>query len=364
MNKIIVVSIDNILDTCEHYRGELFDFEDYDVLDVPGDQLATVQDQVLSYEKSMVIVRATNGRHSQDLNLSMFDAVVVFDSEAIDTNSDTYLQTMRSDFNNCNIRVVCNGYHKKYNHNKNLIYLYPFWLCNISRCNTYQPTNSINSYHRMFDALLGGWKNSRQIVFNKLQENNLLDLCFINYTTRPESAFSEVETIYRTPELDLLEEQCLLPLINNSSGFNSLKNIGIQNFPRASNVVPWKIYERSLYSIVTETVEENYDFFSEKTAKCLYAQRLFVFFGGQGQLADLQNMGFQTFGSVIDESFDHIEDLYQRFSSAMDQVIWLSKQDHNLVYKKIQPVLIHNQNHLCNRHHFIQPLKQWLDNCC
>jgi hypothetical protein len=43
---------------------------------------------------------------------------------------------------------------------------------------------------------------------------------------------------------------------------------------------------------------------TEKTAKPIWAKRLFVMFGTPGFLKKLHELGFKTFDHVIDESYD------------------------------------------------------------
>jgi hypothetical protein len=80
--------------------------------------------------------------------------------------------------------------------------------------------------------------------------------------------------------------------------------------------------------------------------KALLAQRLFVMFSTQDFLLNLKKLGFETFDSVIDESYDSIVDQWQRYSAAYAAVQYVAKQNHKTLLQKIQPVLDHNQNRL------------------
>jgi hypothetical protein len=163
-------------------------------------------------------------------------------------------------------------------------------------------------------------------------------------------------TIYRSPELYQLEET------NTDQGFDGY--VHLKSGARIAQIVPWNIYQNSLYSLIAETNFENYSFFSEKTAKALYAQRPFVFFGAQGQLEDLRNLGFKTFGDVIDESYDSILDPTERFTKAFEQVRWLFDQNHQLLHQRLHSIVEHNCAHIQNRQHFLVPLQQWLYKHC
>jgi hypothetical protein len=107
--------------------------------------------------------------------------------------------------------------------------------------------------------------------------------------------------------------------------------------------LPYKIYNRTWYSVVCETFS-NKIFYSEKIAKPLLGRRLFVLFGAQHMLKNLKNFGYKTFDCVIDESYDNIANNHDRWQMAWDQIEYLTNQDPQQVYEKIQPILDHNCN--------------------
>ena len=71
-----------------------------------------------------------------------------------------------------------------------------------------------------------------------------------------------------------------------------------------------------------------------------------LFRSGQHWLKHFRGLGFETFGSVIDESYDSVEDPTTRWQMAYEQVKYLCKQDQRIILDKLQPVLEHNYNHL------------------
>jgi hypothetical protein len=86
---------------------------------------------------------------------------------------------------------------------------------------------------------------------------------------------------------------------------------------------------------------------AEKITKVILARRVFVLFGASLYLQRLQDLGFETFGSIIDESYDSMSTVdTQRYQQAFNQMLSLSYQDPVKVYNKIKPVLDHNYNHL------------------
>lgn len=119
-------------------------------------------------------------------------------------------------------------------------------------------------------------------------------------------------------------------------------------FPRVprQTLLPLNVYNQSYYSIVAETTTENsYNQYTEKVAKPIIAGRPFVVFAGQNYLSNLRQLGFKTFASVIDESYDSIANFRERMHAAWHQVEWLCAQDPAHIYGELHDVLQHNHRH-------------------
>jgi len=106
-------------------------------------------------------------------------------------------------------------------------------------------------------------------------------------------------------------------------------------------------YDRTAVSIVLET---HFDadgsggaFLTEKTFKCIKHGHPFVLFAPPGSLASLRGMGYRTFDSAIDTSYDSIADNTYRYLAAMRTVQQLARQDPNTVYNSCVRDLQHNQ---------------------
>lgn len=69
--------------------------------------------------------------------------------------------------------------------------------------------------------------------------------------------------------------------------------------------------------IISETDHHSPRWFTEKTGKCLVTGKPFLLAGGTGSLQNLRDMGFHTFGSVIDESYDQEPTLNQRLEKML-----------------------------------------------
>lgn len=80
-------------------------------------------------------------------------------------------------------------------------------------------------------------------------------------------------------------------------------------------------YEHFACDIVTETVlNYPYPYITEKTLRPIATKRMFIILGAPGILELLHSKGFETFGDLIDESYDQIQDPEQRFLAVITEV--------------------------------------------
>jgi hypothetical protein len=69
-------------------------------------------------------------------------------------------------------------------------------------------------------------------------------------------------------------------------------------------------------------------------------------FGNAFFLQRLRDLGFETFGNVIDETYDHNVIDCERFKLAMQQAHLLSWENSDHVYELAKSTLAHNHNHM------------------
>ena len=224
----------------------------------------------------------------------------------------------------------------------------PWWMYNLLNFNTFQelPTDAKPF---MFEMLLGARRPHRDFALMGLDQIGQLESSIATYrevflggyTDRFTREFAQyfgnlkLQYPYISPNLDPAWETQAEVKSNNISPF-----------------VPWEIYRRTNYSVVCETLGIGNTFFlSEKTTKVLWGKRIFVMFGVVNFLKKLQEQGFQTFSSIIDEDYDLEENNVRRFAKAVDQMRYLSTQDPVELYRQAHPILEHN-------HHRVQELKK------
>ena len=117
-----------------------------------------------------------------------------------------------------------------------------------------------------------------------------------------------------------------------------------------------KEYYDSFCNIVTESHffkdSEHYPyatFITEKTDKCITAGQPFIVASTPFFLKKLKSMGFKTFDKWWDESYDEIEDDYERLKAIEKLTKDISKwslDKCNTIFKEMIPILRHNQLHL------------------
>ena len=183
------------------------------------------------------------------------------------------------------------------------------------------------------DVLLGNPKPMRDIFYELLRENALLDNCLLNLFGIYQSDF----LVQSTDDIDKW-------FCTNSVTTDEIDG----HF--ASQYISKHIYENSWISVVAESQHSNDFFFpTEKTGKALFAKRPFIVLSGQHYLRTLRSLGFRTFNSVIDESYDEIEDYAERTRAAFASFQKLMQLDQNSVRLKLQDVLEHNFKIICDR---------------
>ena len=196
--------------------------------------------------------------------------------------------------------------------------------------------NTLDTVHtkpQLFDVLLGGERPYRTMLHNWIEQDPVLSAkSFMTYyggtTTRPK--------IILEPDMD--SNKLPTPL---HTGF-CLEYRGV--FTRIAVIPPISIYQQCAYSVITETnAQHNYVFFTEKIARAIACQRLFIVLSSYRYLHYLRQAGFQTFGDIINESYDLEVDDIKRWRMAFEQMQVLASMDQQQVLERIQPIIKHNR---------------------
>lgn len=106
-------------------------------------------------------------------------------------------------------------------------------------------------------------------------------------------------------------------------------------------------FERTFMSAVTETLTNKGTLFlSEKTWKPLLVGHPFVTYANQGTLEYLKSIGYKTFGSWFDESYDNEENEATRYKMVVEQINRYknkSVDELKAIREEMKMTLIHNQ---------------------
>lgn len=106
-------------------------------------------------------------------------------------------------------------------------------------------------------------------------------------------------------------------------------------------------YTDTYFSIVTETVfEYPYSFRTEKIWKPIFMGHPFIVVANTGYYRDLHNLGFRTFGNLIDESWDSITNNVDRLSKINDAIIHLCNSDLTEFLSAAESICKYNQQHM------------------
>lgn len=105
----------------------------------------------------------------------------------------------------------------------------------------------------------------------------------------------------------------------------------------------------AFWHIVTETVFY-YDklHLTEKIFKPIVSKQPFMLLAAPGNLAYLKSYGFKTFDSVIDESYDLIQDPDLRTEAVVKQLHWycnLTLSEKTDIIKQLEPIIDYNFHH-------------------
>ena len=115
-------------------------------------------------------------------------------------------------------------------------------------------------------------------------------------------------------------------------------------------------YESTCVEIVLETLfDDNRLHLTEKSLRPIACGQPFILASTQGSLAYLQSYGFRTFDTIWDESYDLIEDPYNRMEAiikVMKVISSWSESELNEKLQYVQEITIYNKQHFFSKSFF------------
>ena len=158
-------------------------------------------------------------------------------------------------------------------------------------------------------------------------------------------------------ELKYLPQKYEAPQFQNQIGLPAPESTGFAKQQLFGNtwgdaIVNGSAYRDTYFSLVTETVfNYPYSFRTEKIWKPIAVGHPFIAVANRGFYRDLHSMGFQTFGHIIDESFDSIDNSQERIERIARVVEDLCQQDLASFYAECYNVCKYNQQHYAEYRH-------------
>lgn len=212
--------------------------------------------------------------------------------------------------------------------------------------------NSHRPYQFLF--LNGRLRPHRKYLIDRLRDFNLLEhALWTNLGSRVEMAFTSVLETGKTEPIKLLPPEYeidrarpnLVPSLYTDGGF--VKHKLFDNTWGDAIVNP-RCYTDSWFSLITETIfDYPHTFRTEKIWKPILMAHPFVVAANPGYLRDLQNAGFKTFGTLIDERYDQISNPQDRMERIIDIVVWLCARTNAAdFWEASRNICKYNQQHL------------------
>jgi len=171
-------------------------------------------------------------------------------------------------------------------------------------------------------------RQHRLTLFNNIISKNILSNSLFSFTSMQPS--------YRLPK------EYELPWLRGESYPSRYGNEDQDIFEKPYNV--------SSINIVSETNNNNEEnFITEKLWKPIIAGQIFVVHGNYKILSKLKELGFQTFDSIFDESYDNELDKNKRIEKIVELLTKLKNSEYLDLYEKTKNIRDHNQKLFWNR---------------
>lgn len=213
--------------------------------------------------------------------------------------------------------------------------------------------NKLNKPYK-FLFLNGRTRPHRKYMIEKMRDAQLLEhALWTNLDTTP--AYHHT---YQTELLSRPSEIQLLPVEYEVEQYlDGLKNQYQQSFIKhelfnnqwGDVYIRAEPYIDTYFSLVTETVfDYPYSLRSEKIYKPIAMGHPFVVVANRGFYRDLHNMGFKTYHTLIDESFDLIDNNQDRLDRTAQVVEDLCSSELNQFLVAAQSISKYNQQHMAD----------------
>jgi hypothetical protein len=207
--------------------------------------------------------------------------------------------------------------------------------------------------HRPYEFLFlnGRLRPHRKYLMDHLRAQGMLShALWTNLGSQVEMAFTSALDTGKTEPIRLLppeyEIDRAVPQLNAVPDAGFVKH-QLFNNTWGDAIVNHRCYTDTWFSLVTETIfDYPYTFRTEKIYKPILMAHPFVVASNRGYLRDLRNAGFQTFHTLLDESYDQIDCPQARSERIIDTVRAISYSGSGDFWKASRDICKYNQQHL------------------
>ena len=263
---------------------------------------------------------------------------------------------------------------KKHNLQKNLKYFVTGNLLN-NTIEIFDKTFSLNCFERVLETAL---YDSKLQKFNKIKNNRKYDFLSYNANPRPGRNALASEIIRHGLNKNALfswigNPDWMFDRDNQNLSLQFLTQLGQKHYTDifkkgftpyildvngsskagVVNLINDAHYSNSYFSLISETeTSDQCIFITEKTYKAIYAGHPFIIWGNPGTLTYLRSIGYKTFPTLFDESYDTELDPVKRLAMILAEVKKfkeLSIIEKQLLIKMQNDIVEHNYQHLLSR---------------
>jgi hypothetical protein len=183
-----------------------------------------------------------------------------------------------------------------------------------------QAVESIKRNQKLFLSLNRRLRTYRVYTIYKIFQSKILENTMISYDRLHPQYLQKL--IHKGADINLDTYQQLVDSSPSVLDFSNFKQNWAGEPPEAA--MPNKLFEKSLVSLVSETLFDTYNgtslFYSEKSFKPMIFYHPVMIFGQPGLNTSLELVGFKQYNNYFDLSFDTIEDHVTRVNTQIEQL--------------------------------------------
>ena len=283
-------------------------------------------------------------RDIDDIN-NCASEVIIIDNLTESVHSEKYFKKYKK---NKHYIIFSAGYWDKEKYdidiNYDLLYL-PWWLFEIAENYLSQSRfaffldkhyNFDYPKQHIFCSIIGSKKKLRSNLVDQLLEK----LTYENYILK-----------YESKDMKCASNHLDFSFIKSDDSYDPHKNINEEYNYSLATTLPMNMCNSAYFNLVVETDQDWYEsfFITEKTLKVLLCGMPFVVFATPYFLKNLQDIGFRTYNTLWDESYDSVLDHSDRINKIVELAQTLEHFDWQANKIQLQEIFRHNIEIIMNR---------------